>query len=127
MQENNNLNPNQKKAITALLEHKTIGDAAQACELNPSTIHRYFDDPDFMLALRSAEGAALDKTTRRLLLLSGRAIDALEDVLTQPAQRGAGNKRLAAGAILDHLVKLRNLHDIEQRLAALEAAINERK
>ena len=126
MSEKNKLNSNQAKAVVALLQCKTIGEAAEACGLNPRTLNRYFQDNDFMLALRDAEGAAVDKVTRRLIVLADKALDALESVLEQPAQRGAGNKRLAAAAILDHLVKLRNYNDVEKRLTELEVAINER-
>jgi len=124
MSEKNKINPNQAKAITALLENKTIGEAAQACGLNPRTITRYFGDPQFITALRAAEGEAIDKITRRLIVLATKALDALESVLDQPAQRGAGNKRLAAQALLDQLVRMRNYHDVEERLAALEANQN---
>jgi len=127
MQEKNKLNGNQRKAIAALLAYKTIGEAAQACGLNPSTIHRYFQDPAFMAALRAAEEAVLGNTTRRLLAMATKGLDGLESVLDDPGQRGAGNKRLAAVAILDHLVKLREYHDFEQRLTALEVGANERK
>jgi AcrR family transcriptional regulator len=127
MSEKSKLNPNQTKAIKALLENKTIGGAAEACGLNPRTINRYFGDPQFKTALSAAESEAINKVTRRLIVLADKALDGLESVLDQPAQRGAGNKRLAAQALLDQLVRLRNYHDIEQRITALEMAIYERQ
>lgn len=117
------LNRNQSKAITALLVHSTIEQAAEAANLTPRTIHRYLDDAEFRAALSQAEGAAIDLATRRLLRLGDKAIDALESVLDNPAQKGAGNKRLAAQAILDHLLKLRELRSVEQRISELERAV----
>ncbi len=113
----------QKKAIAALLKYPTIEQVAEAIGVNPRTIFRWLDDPGFRLALSQAEGASLDKITRRLLLLGGKAIDAIESVLDDPSQEGATNKRLAAGLILDQLLRLRELRSIEQRISDLEKAV----
>lgn len=114
------LTPRKTRAITALLELPTIEQAAQWAGVNPRTIYRWMDNPGFKVALSSAEGRAIDRAARRLVGLSGKALDALESVLDDPRQNGAGNKRLAAVAILDALLKLRELRNIEQRIAALE-------
>lgn len=114
---------NQRKAIAALLRYKTIEEAAEAISVNPKTLHRWLDRADFRLALGQAEGASLDRITRRLLVLGDKAINAIEDIIDNPDQPGASNKRLAAQAILDQLLKLRELRNIEGRLADLEAAI----
>ena len=66
--------------------------------------------------------SSIDRVARRLVVLADRAVDALESVLTNPGQDGAGNKRLSAGTILDNLLKLRSMHSLEERLAALEAS-----
>ena len=91
--------------------------------VNPKTINRWMADPLFRATLATAEGELIGQATRRLLALAGQALDALENVLSDPSQRGASNKRLAAGAILDHLMRLRELHGLEARLNVLEAKI----
>ena len=113
----------QTRAIKALLKYPTIDQVAEAIGVNPRTVYRWLDDPNFKAGLSQAEGAALDLATRRLLLLSDKAIDALESVLDDPAQEGAGNKRLAAQAVLDHLLKLRELRNVEERIVNLEVAV----
>jgi len=122
MSDTKSLTRNQRRAITALLEHPTIGEAAAAVGVNPKTISRWLDESDFRSALHQAEGAAIDLSTRRLLLLADKAISALDSVLDDPEQGGATNKRLAAVAVLDHLMRLRELHTTEQRLENLELA-----
>jgi len=114
---------NQRKAIAALLEYPTIEQVAEAIGVNPRTVYRWLDDADFRLALSQAEGEALDRVTRRLLILADKAIDAIEHVIDNPQYEGASNKRLAAQAILDQVVKLRELRNIEARLADLEKAV----
>jgi len=117
------LSRKQLKAITALLEYPTIEAVSEVIGVNPRTVFRWLDDPKFRSALSCAEGAALDLATRRLLQLGDKAIAGLVSVLDDPAQEGASNKRLAAQAILDQLLKLRELRNIENRLTELEKAV----
>ena len=105
------------------MEYPTIDEVAEAIGVNPRTVFRWLDDPKFRSALSCAEGAALDLATRRLLMLGDKAIAGLESVLNDPTQGGAGNKRLAATAILDQLIRLRELRNIEARLTDLEKAV----
>ena len=56
-------------------------------------------------------------------MLGDKAINAIESVIDHPDQEGASNKRLAAQAILDQLLKLRELRNIETRISDLEKAL----
>ena len=123
MSEKNELNANQKRAIAALLENPTIGEAAAACNLAERTIYRYLDEPQFRAELSRRESLSMDLATRRLLKMSEKALDALEDVLDYPLQKGATNMRLAAVAVINSLLKIRELRTIEQRLSELEKAV----
>jgi len=118
-----NLTRNQTRAIKALMEYPTIDQVAEAIGVNPRTVFRWLDDPGFKVELSQAEGRSLDKIARRLLMLGNKAIDAIEDIIDDPDQPGATNKRLSAQAILDQVVKLRELRNIEARLADLEKAV----
>jgi len=117
----------QKRAITALMETPTLAEAAALAGVNPRTLHRWLDTQAFRAGLSAAEGAAINNVSRRLVQLGDKAVDALESVLDNPNQKGAGNKRLAAQAILDNLLKLRELRSIEERIANLEAVIYEKQ
>ena len=118
-----NPTPRQARAIEALLTAPTIDQAAESAGVARRTIYRWLDDAGFRAALSAAEGKNLDRVTRRLLLLADKALNALESVLDDPRQAGAGNKRLAAQAVLDQVVKLRELRNVEQRLASLEEVV----
>lgn len=111
----------QNRAIAALLSSRTIGDAAKAADVGERTLHTWLANPAFRTALVSAEGDAIDTATRRLIGLQDRAINAIHYVLADPNTAPALRLR-AAQTVLDYLLKLRELRNIESRLAALEAA-----
>lgn len=119
MTENGTLTPKQHRAITALLTERDIRSAATAAGVGERTLWRWLGNPVFRAFLAATEGEVIDAATRRLLSLQDSAIDALEDVLKNGNHT---NKRQAAQAILDTMLKVRELRNIESRLAALEAA-----
>ncbi len=118
------LTPGQKRAIEALLNTKSVREAAEAAELGERTIFRYLGDPFFRQQLSSAEGDLIDQATRRLLALQGAALDTFEGVLASE-EASASVKLRAAQSVLDSLLKLRELRNIEARLVALESAIGQ--
>lgn len=117
------LTPKKNKAIAALLEQPTIEAAAEIAGVNPRTIHRWLKDRAFLVGLRDAEGLSIDRTARRLISLADKALEAIEDIIDNPKQPGASNKRLAAQAILDQMLRLRELRNIEGRISDLEVAV----
>lgn len=80
--------------------------------------------PHFQEVLKLGEGVILDKVARRLIQLSTKAVDALANVMERPNQKGATQKRYAAQAILENVLKIWELRNIEQRIAELEARID---
>ena len=121
MSDNVTLTSNQRRALAALLAHPTITAAATACGLTERTLYRYMDLEPFRAALAGREGAIIDAATRRLLALAGDAVNVLRDVMNDP--NASHYERLrAADLVLARLLQMRELRDVETRLAALEAA-----
>ena len=116
------LRTKQKRAIKALLEYRTIATAAEAASVSERTIYRWFDVPAFRAALNKAEGQAIDAATRNLLTLSKAAINVFYEIM-QDETISPGVRLRAADRVMDHLVRLRELRDIEQRLVNLEAKV----
>jgi hypothetical protein len=76
----------------------------------------------FRAALSAAEGDAIDAATRQLISLQDTAIDTLRSVMK--SRRSSVRDRLrAATTVLNYLLKMRELRNMEQRLAALEQAV----
>jgi UDP-N-acetyl-D-mannosaminuronic acid transferase (WecB/TagA/CpsF family) len=124
MAENDSLNRNQQKAIAALIESRTISDAALVVGVSERTLYRYLENVEFRAALTQAERGLIDGAGFRLMAGQEQALDTLEALMTKA--RSDNVKRLAAHDWLDFSFKWRDT-SIEQRLNALEAAINEHK
>ncbi len=115
------LSAKQQRAILALLSTKSVSEAAQAAKVGERTLWRWLTEPEFRSHLAFSEAGMLDVATRRLLQLQGGAIETVQAIM-QDAEASAGVRLRAAQTVLDYLLKLRELRDIELRLAALEAA-----
>lgn len=118
------LTTKQRRAIAALLTERTIGQAARVADVGERTLHTWLSDSDFRAALVIEEGEAIDAATRRLIALQDAAVDVFADILDNPKIKATTRLRAAQG-VLDYLLKLRELRNLEQRLAELERKANE--
>ena len=111
----------QQRAILALLSTKNVAEAAARAKVGERTLWRWLGDPMFRVHLAGAEADMLDAATRRLLQLQEGAIETVQAIM-QDGEASAGVRLRAAQAVLDYLLKLRELRHVEQRLTALEMA-----
>jgi DNA-binding transcriptional ArsR family regulator len=111
------LSPAKRRAILALVEHGSVAQAADACNLSRQTLYRWLREPAFTRELREASGSQVEQASRRLDSLLLRAIDELERLLSSESEQ---QRRLAVDSILSHGVRLRELTQLEQRVRALE-------
>jgi hypothetical protein len=118
------LSAKQSKAIAALLSSKTVLGAAELANVGARTLTRWLADDDFKAALLEAESEAIDAATRRLIGLQSAAVDCLQETLSD-RKALPGIRLRASQSILDYLLKLRELRNIESRLAALEKIIGD--
>ena len=119
---NPGLTSRQRRAIAALLSSRDVKAAALAAHVGERTLYRWMGEPGFRAALSLAEGGAIDGATRRLLTLTDPAITTIALVMADHGNP-AGVRLRAAQAVLDYLLRLRELRNIETRLEALERAI----
>lgn len=119
-----NLSPAQVTAIMALLQHGDKSRAARAADVSRTTLYRWLTtDQNFQNALEAATQQALRSFSANLVRLSEKAVKALESALSQ---RQTIHVRLrAADIVTSRLLAVRELVDLEDRLSALEGAINE--
>ncbi len=113
--------PRQRKAIVALLSAKDTKAAAILAGVAPRTLYRWFTEDTFRAALLSAEGAAIDAAARLLIANSDQAVGTLVGLCREA--RSEAVKRQAADSILAHLLKLRELRNVEERITRLEEAV----
>lgn len=112
-----NLSPKQLKTIETLLTQGSVDAAATAAGVSRNSIYKWFKDETFVSELRQAEAEALTSLSRSLVGLGDKATEALRAALDdiKPSVR-----LRAAEIVLNNLLRLRELVDIEARLAALE-------
>lgn len=115
------LSPKQLRAVQAVLGSRTIEEAANTAGVAARTLYRWKSERPFMEELQRQEGELISTAVRRLLAIADKAITAIEDVIDHPEQEAAGVKRLAAQAIIDSMLRLRDLRNIETRLESLES------
>jgi len=120
------LSTKQKRAIAALLAERNVRAAAESARVGERTLYRWLSDAEFRAALAAAEGDAIDQATRRLIAMTGKAADELQAILTDLDSTPAVRLR-AIELIFANALKLRELRNVEERLAALEKAVNNDK
>lgn len=119
MTANGSLSPHQTRAITALLAGHTIAEAADYAQVSERTLYRYLSEDDFKAELRAAQDQAIEAAVSAL---SGAARDAAltlieihKDQDVNPAVRVQ-----AARAVLIENLKVREQHELAERVSALE-------
>jgi hypothetical protein len=118
---NNGTKTRQARMVAALLDpaHKTQDAACAAAGVPSRTLQRWLAEDDFQDALRSAEGQLVNHAARRLLTLTDDAIAALASNLDEYSK--PAHSLRAAELVLSHVLRWRELGDLEARIAALEA------
>lgn len=121
----NSVTTKQARAIACLLSERTTGAAAKKAQVTERTLYTWLADKDFRAALRSAEADMLATVTRRLSSGQSLALDALETLITKAKHEST--RRQAAIDWLNLSLKFIDVMNIDERLTALEAAINDNK
>jgi hypothetical protein len=96
----------------------TVEAAARQCGVSESTVYRRLAEPDFARQLQAARTDMVQRAAATLTAAGTEAVKTL--VLLQNAAIPAAVRLGAARAVLEIGIKLREVADLEQRLAALE-------
>lgn len=111
---------NRTAAVIALARGSDSEQAGREAGVSGRTVRRWLaDDPVFALDVRDARTELLQLAVGRLADASVKAVDTLVDALV--TEKGQA-KVQAAKVLLESCLALRESLDVEQRLAALEAA-----
>ncbi len=119
---NNGLTARQSRALTAMMTSQSVVEAAKTAGVSERTLQRWLDDPAFRKELSERQSEAVTTVTRRLVTLADQAVNTINEVLTDPDIPAATRLR-AAESVLSNLLKLRELVDLEARVARLESGI----
>jgi hypothetical protein len=111
----------KEDAIIALLNHRSIDEAAKSVGISGKTLLRWMKEPEFDTAYRNARRAAFSQSIARLQQMSGAAAATLGKLMVDPSTPASTRARVA-DSILDHAAKAIEIEDIEVRVRALEEA-----
>jgi len=109
----------KEEAIAALLSHRSIEDAARAIGVNPNTLLRWLEIPEFRDAFRKARREEVHQAVARLQQATGAASVTTLKLMADPNAPAAVRLR-AAECVFDRAIRGIEIEDIEARLAALE-------
>jgi len=114
----------KEQAIAALLTSKSVDDAARSLDLNPNTLLRWLQIPEFQAEYLKARRESVFQSVARLQQATGAAGITVLKIMTDPSVPAAVKLR-AAEYVCEVAMKGVEMEDIEVRLAALEAAAPE--
>jgi hypothetical protein len=109
--------------VDALLTEPSVKAAAQKVGVSEWALHAWLKIPAFATLLREAQQQLFTHTLRRIQIESGTALDVLAKVLRKKKGGNDGLKVRAALGLLGHGLKASELHDLADRLAAIEAEL----
>jgi len=118
----NTENPKQEKAITALLNCKTIAEAAQAAGVGERTLYNWLQEEAFQGEYRRARWQAAGQAIARLQSIASEAAGALQDVYSNK-ENPASARVSAARVVLELSIKAVELENLEERINQLEEAV----
>lgn len=118
------LTPKQKLFVLALLKPgATLKSAGETAGVSEVTAQRWIRQPAIRAALREAEAEAMHEAARALTALAQEAVGVLGAQMND-ASNPPGVRVRAADLVLTRLLQLRELTELEERLAALEEIIS---
>lgn len=116
--DNNGLSSKQKKALSFFLSGRSEGECCRHAQISRETYYQWLKDPSFRIALSDMRNAIVEDAVEILKIQSVKAVNTLIkllDVDNPVLQRHVAND------ILGHVIKFKEIHDIENRLAILES------
>lgn len=117
------LTPNQERVIAALLQGATIVDAARACKVNESTVHRWFKDSLFQQEYEAARKRLLSHSLTSLQLKFNKAVQTLDRHM-ESATTISRDQVEAAKTVINTTIQTAQL---VERIAELEAKLAEQE
>ena len=116
----------QESAVSALIAHPTMKDAAQAAGVGETTLWRWLQLPEFERAYRQVRRETVKHAIVKLQSAAGQAVDVLTEIMND--QSAVVFARLAAAkAVLEISFKSVEIEDLAARLADLETVFNEQR
>ncbi len=112
---------NEDPLLLALACGATVEAAARQCGLSDRTVYRRLQDPEFQKKLENVRADMIQRSAGMLTAAAGEAVRTL--LALQKDSIPAAVRLGAARAVLEVGMKLRQMVELEQRLAELEEMV----
>ena len=120
----NALTVKQMKAITLLLTRSTREEVIKEVKISSETLYRWMRDPDFREELARQQNEVINEAISLLKANMTKAANTLVSLLDE---KGGELRRRAANDLIGHVLKARELEELEERLEQVERVVLERK
>jgi hypothetical protein len=111
-----------ERLLTLLACGMTVEVAAQQAGVSPATVYRRLNDPSFRQRLHRVRADFVQRTAGTLTAAATEAVRTLMEL--QKAPTAAAVRLGAAKAVLEIGMKVREVAELEERLAALEERLD---
>lgn len=115
-----NLTGNQSKAISQILEAKSITEGVKKAGISKTTFYAWLKNPVFKAEFVRQRQGLVDLALHELKTSLSEAVTVLRELLKA---EGEGVRLRTAQAILENVLKSIELENIEQRLEVLERSL----
>ncbi|MHC4463246.1 MAG: phBC6A51 family helix-turn-helix protein [Planctomycetota bacterium] len=112
----------QLKAIPLIVTSPTYTEGCKKAKLNRTTFYQWLKNPEFKAELDRQRDEVADEAFSVLSQSLTKAVEALTGLLDTQDER---LKRLVCKDIIEHILKYREVKDLEERIAALEQRLSE--
>jgi hypothetical protein len=112
----------QLRAIAAILDAPSMEAAARRARVGRTTLYTWLREPAFRDELMRRQGEIFDAALARLKCLVGDAVEGLGELVDADSE---SVKRAACCDILDAALKVKELHEVDERLTAIEKRLEE--
>ena len=113
----------QARTIPRVLEAKSIEAGCAAAGISKTLFYQWLKVPEFEREYKRQRNILIDEAMESLKASAAKAVDSLTSLLDTDS---ASLKRSVANDILGHILKIREIQDIEERLARLEQTMGGR-
>lgn len=118
------LTPRQRRAIEALIEGKTVKQAAEETGVSRKTLYVWLNQPEFQKELDRLGGIILEEVANRMVALASEAVHTLSNVL-KTKDVPIGTQVQAANVILKRASEFWDVYNLNRRIDAIEAVLND--
>ena len=115
----NGLTARQQKALSSLLTHPTLADAAKASGIAERSLYRYLRAPHFAECYRQARHQQVAQAVSLLQTSADQAVAVLIEIATSPTAKSTARVQ-AARALVEGALRATEMETLEARITELE-------